>query len=161
MDATDLSTVRLLLSLSQHKLFAHWDAPGTRDADKRRLLAQIRRLDADWDLRRYFLTARRLLSDAHRPPFRGWSVSAATRTTLTSMDNISRFEELGRKELGAVGVVLLGGGFGERLNAQRIKTALPSEVTTQRSYLELYISALLAFGRRCDAQIPFAVTTLG
>ena len=64
MDSADLRTVRLLLSLSQRSLFVEWDAPNTRDADKGRLLAQIRCLDADWDLRRNYLRARRLLSQS-------------------------------------------------------------------------------------------------
>jgi hypothetical protein len=46
-------------------------------------------------------------------------------------------------------VVLVAGGVGERLGYRGIKVRLPCETTTSTSYLELYISNILALQVRC------------
>ncbi len=55
-----------LLAEGQSHLFAQWPAPGERDEDKQRLLAQLRHLDASYagGLAKYIQNARELLKDS-------------------------------------------------------------------------------------------------
>lgn len=55
-----------LLAEGQAHLFAQWPKPGERDDDKRRLLAQLRHLDASYagGLVKYIQNARKLLKDS-------------------------------------------------------------------------------------------------
>jgi len=44
--------------------------------------------------------------------------------------------------------VLVAGGLGERLGYDGIKISIPSEITTETSFIELYIRHILAFQAR-------------
>lgn len=69
---------------------------------------------------------------------------------------------------GQIGFVLVAGGLGERLGFSGIKIALPSETTTGRSYIELYVRSILAIQSEARARLKdpdfesrFAVMTSG
>lgn len=82
-------------------------------------------------------------------------------------------EEEGLKILQESGFVLVAGGLGERLGYNNIKVSLPVETFSMCSYLEYYISKILAiqvsFKNKCNSQhripkekehlIPFAIMT--
>ena len=55
-----------LIKLGQRDLFARWPAPGTDDAGKKRLVAQLQQLDAHYHkgLQAYISNARQLLKDS-------------------------------------------------------------------------------------------------
>ncbi|ETO28501.1 hypothetical protein RFI_08629, partial [Reticulomyxa filosa] len=52
------------------------------------------------------------------------------------------------------GFVLVAGGLGERLGYDGVKPELPSEITTETSFMELYVSTLLAFQARAQRSHP-------
>lgn len=59
------------------------------------------------------------------------------------------FEAVGvTKEAKATAFVLVAGGLGERLDYPGIKVALPSEISSGKSYLQLYIEHILALQSR-------------
>jgi UDP-sugar pyrophosphorylase len=68
---------------------------------------------------------------------------------------------------GELAFVLVAGGLGERLGFSNIKVALPSEITTGKMYLQLYIESILAIQREAEARtgrtvvVPFAIMTSG
>ena len=178
-DDAEKDAIRLLLKMNQHHIFRKWNVSGnvpetlSDENGKHRLLAQVQRLNANYPggLWQYYSNARRLLaaSSENINPYTGWTVH---KPDLIHLDfdsaQFHEFEARGRTQFGQCGFVLLGGGFGERLGFNGIKTALPSEITTNTSFLELYIRTLLAFQQRarCDSGdqdlvLPFACTTSG
>lgn len=75
----DVELVDKLLAEGQAHLFAHWPPPGERDEDKRRLLAQLRHLDASYagGLPKYIQNARKLLRDSKEGAAQ-WGLLSAT-----------------------------------------------------------------------------------
>jgi len=63
--------------------------------------------------------------------------------------------------------VLVAGGLGERLGYGGIKVSLPTETTTGRSYMQLYVEQILARQRAANARngtsdvVPLAIMTSG
>eukprot|EP01083_Nonionella_stella_P095877 269290_1 len=160
--------IKLLLQMNQSFMFKRWDKPNVNDAKKKELLAQILKLDAQYPggLNMYYTNARRLLAASAQnvSPYSGWSVTSADNIAIEfGSDAFHKYEAIGRTQFGQCGFVLLGGGFGERLGFNGIKTGLPSEISTETSYIELYIKTLLAFQERAsrDVLLPFACTTSG
>ena len=127
--------------------------PGRDDAAKHELLAQVAKLDGDYPggLYAYYSNAVRLVAAASQNvnPYDGYTVHKPDTMDLHfDTAQFASFEAAGRRQFGRCGFVLLGGGFGERLGFDGIKTALPSEITTATSFLELYIRTLLAVQQR-------------
>lgn len=60
-------------------------------------------------------------------------------------------------KFGCVGMVLLGGGFGERLGIDGVKTGVPSDMNSMTNYIQLYIKILLAFQERARQQLSMHV----
>jgi len=55
---------------------------------------------------------------------------------------------IGLHELQYCGFVLVAGGLGERLGYSGIKVALPTQMTTEMTYLELYCKQLLSIEKK-------------
>lgn len=163
-------TARLLARIGQEHLFAAWPDPGIRDADKRRLLAQAAALDRQYPggLAAYVDNARKLLADAAAGanPFEG-ARPAVPRGVVSEpgSPDFASAEAEGLAQAGAAAFVLVAGGLGERLGHPGIKVALPVELATGRSFLELYIRHILAFERAADPdgsrnlRLPLAIMT--
>lgn len=72
---------------------------------------------------------------------------------------------LGISETCRSAFVLVAGGLGERLGYSGIKVALPTELVTGRSFLQLYIESILACQKKGqsisdpECKIPFVVMT--
>lgn len=54
------------------------------------------------------------------------------------------YEKIGMQNFGGLGFVLVAGGLGERLGYPGIKIELPTEMTTEMCFLELYCKYILA-----------------
>lgn len=78
------------------------------------------------------------------------------------LDNWLKYEEIGLQELHQTAFVLVAGGLGERLGYPGIKVSLPIEQLCQRTFLEYYISYLLAFQKKYCPKgtiLPLAIMT--
>mmetsp|Transcript_101101 Transcript_101101/g.290997 ORF Transcript_101101/g.290997 Transcript_101101/m.290997 type:complete len:588 (+) Transcript_101101:118-1881(+) len=141
---------------------------GLDDAQRQRLLAQVRSLDAAYGggLEAYVSNARRLLaaSKAGENPLDGLtpSVPIGERLEYGSKRHAS-LEEHGLREVGAAAFVLVAGGLGERLGFPGIKLRLSVTATTGWTYLEYYCRFIRALQQGADAavggMIPFVIMT--
>jgi len=83
-NAAEVSLIGKLLYANQEHLFVDWDAPGTRDAEKRDFLNQMTRLNETYPgkggLFDYLKRARELLDDSKEGvnPFSGWIPEVAS-----------------------------------------------------------------------------------
>ncbi|XP_024394251.1 UDP-sugar pyrophosphorylase [Physcomitrium patens] len=158
--------VELLLQEGQDHLFQHWQ-PGQNDNDKLRLLKQVERLNDNYPggLAAYIHNARKLLADSKsgKNPFEGYIPSVPVGQQLNYGDEeFVKFEEAGVKEANNAVFVLVAGGLGERLGYSGIKIALPSQLTTETCYLDLYIQHILAFQEASGSRgngIPLVIMT--
>lgn len=154
-----------LLQLGQHHLFAEWDAPGTQDEAKHKMLNHLEQLDRNCvgGLDGYISRARKLLSAARagENPFEGWMPSVPSGVKLEPFSSeYERYEQAGIPELGKCGFVLVAGGLGERLGYHGIKIELPVETVTRTCYLQHYIEQILAIQHRYAApgvKLPLAI----
>ncbi|KAG6542802.1 hypothetical protein Mapa_015706 [Marchantia paleacea] len=140
---------RMLMEEGQAHLFTNWPLPGDRDVDKLRFFDQVAKLDSNYlgGLAAYIRNARKLLADskAGKNPFTGYVPSVPNGEKLIYGDEkFIQYEEAGVKEAQHSAFVLVAGGLGERLGYSGIKVALPSETTTETSFLQLYIKTILA-----------------
>lgn len=139
----DRELVKAMCRAGQAHLWNDWESLGTNDDKKKAFMAQLQRLDKTYPggILQYIRTARNLLAAAAEGtnPLDGWTPEVPLGVDLTpGTPEFSEKEELGMKELGKVGFVLVAGGLGERLGFNGIKIGLPSETTTGTSYIELY-----------------------
>ncbi|KAL2632457.1 hypothetical protein R1flu_017143 [Riccia fluitans] len=146
---TQIKLARMLVQEGQIHLFENWPKPGVRDADKLRFFEQVAKLDISYPggLTAYLQNARKLLADskAGKNPFSGYVPSVPDGVKLVHGDEkFMQYEEAGVKEAQYSAFVLVAGGLGERLGYSGIKVALPSETTTENSFLQLYIKTILA-----------------
>jgi len=158
--------VQLLVEAGQVHVFAPWPAPGTRDADKKRLLAQVAELERVYPggLKAYVTRAKDLLEKSRigANPYEGFRVSEPKDAVrLSSPEDFKRWEARGMPEVKDAAFVLVAGGLGERLGYQGIKVALPAEVTTGKPFLQLYAEFILALQDRARKVDPNAVLPLG
>jgi len=145
--------VRKLYKLGQSHLFDKWhydDDSGIPENARIDLVSQLQSLDAsytDGGLEGYITNARNLLEDSRKGvnPLEGW-VPSIPRGEMFDLGTpeYEETEKRGRKELGAVGFVLVAGGLGERLGYSGIKIGLPTEMTTETCYIQYYIEYILA-----------------
>ena len=141
--------------------------------DKRRLLAQIVTMDDNYPadaaglcgLTAYVAHARVLLAEAaaDKNPFEGYEVEIPEGETLEiGSDAFRADEKLGMGAMPGAAFVLVAGGLGERLGYDGIKVELPTETITCASFLETYITSLLAMTRRAGPgapQVPLVIMT--
>ncbi|GIL88648.1 hypothetical protein Vretimale_17244 [Volvox reticuliferus] len=162
----DRVLVSQLLDLGQAHLFEGWPDPGTDDESKRRMLDQLRILDASYHggIAAYVRNARKLLQESRDGinPFEGYVPSVPTGATLDFASlEFMELEGEGLREAGHAAFVLVAGGLGERLGYSGIKVALPCESATCTPFLGLYIASILALQARAGngRRLPLAIMT--
>ncbi|KAG1667267.1 hypothetical protein FOA52_012555 [Chlamydomonas sp. UWO 241] len=162
----ELALLRQLISAGQGQLFAAWPAPGTSDAEKKAMVAQLAALDGHYHggLSAYISNAKKLLQESKDSvnPFEGYTpqVPPGVRLDFGSEEHIE-LEGEGVAEAGRSAFVLVAGGLGERLGYSGIKVALPVESATGSCFLELYCRYILALQARSGSKrpLPFAIMT--
>ena len=144
---------RLLLSHGQDHLAPHL----------RKLKPQLDEVDKTYPggVQAYLTNAKELLQDAKKGtnPLDGWTPSLPVGTNLQF--NTPQFharEAAGISEIsnGGCAFVIVAGGLGERLGYSGIKVELPTEITTFKSYLELYAQSILAL-QSTGPPLPIAI----
>ena len=118
--ADENATIDVLLGCGQDHLFEHWPAPGEKDDDKKRFLAQARVCDAGYPggISAYVANAKKLLGDSKEGvnPFDGWTPSVPNGVVVEYGDETHvALEKKGMEEMGDAAFVLVAGGLGERL----------------------------------------------
>ena len=160
----DLQLAEALLAEDQGQLFADWDAPSTRDAEKRAFFQTLQNCNRSYPggLVAYIRNARRLLAESATGgnPFAGYT---PVEPDLVDLSNFGpAYEEaegVGLKSLAATAIVLVAGGLGERLGYHGIKLDIPVEVTETTSYLAHYTSVIRAASKRLGREIPLVIMT--
>lgn len=156
--------IALLETLGQEHLFADWEGPGIHEADKRRMLEALLKVDGAYPggLRGYVENGRKLLAASRegKNPYEGLTPHHPDCVDLSGFGG-SYLEQEGRGLEAAKGlvVVLVAGGLGERLGYPGIKIDIPVEVTRSTTYLALYASWILAVSERVKRRIPFVIMT--
>ena len=158
LDEEESAVVSWLSSdeMGQAHLFEGWESASADD--KRKLLDQIVAMDeaypADAEgragLTAYVAHAKELLafSASGANPFEGYSVEVPEgEVQEIGSDSFRANEKLGMSHIQNAAFVLVAGGLGERLGYDGIKVELPAETLTCASFLETYITALLAMQR--------------
>jgi UDP-sugar pyrophosphorylase len=167
----ELTLVEGLLREGQTHLFAAWPSSPSSDADTRRLLSQLSKLDASYagGLLQYVSNARRLLRESREGvnPLEGWNPEVPTGKRLDfASEEFRRMEREGSKQSADAAFVLVAGGLGERLGYSGIKLELPAESASGSCFLQLYIEGLLALQAKArrtwrgpDWTLPLAIMT--
>mmetsp|Transcript_19014 Transcript_19014/g.35432 ORF Transcript_19014/g.35432 Transcript_19014/m.35432 type:complete len:718 (+) Transcript_19014:93-2246(+) len=156
LDNDETLAASLLVSMDQGHLFDNWELPGINDDKKHEFFKQVHELSSTYlpgqgGLIAYINNARSLLENSKNGvnPLQGWVPEVPTGSSLDPLTpEYNRFEELGLKEVGSCGFVLVAGGLGERLGYSGIKISLPTETLTNTSYIELYCQQILAIQQR-------------
>jgi len=159
--------------MGQGHLLEGWDSAAPDD--KRRLLAQVVQMDERYPedakglagLTAYVAHARVLLAEAaaDKNPFEGYAVEIPEGELMQiGSEAFRRDEQLGLSAMRQAAFVLVAGGLGERLGFDGIKVELPTETLTCASFLETYITSLLAMQRRLAADgeatpVPLIIMT--
>ena len=97
----------------------------------------------------------------------GFKVQEPTDSArIDSYDAFKHYESLGLSAVSTAAFVIVAGGLGERLGYKGIKLALPSEIVTDTSYIQLYIQFILALQTRArkatgdqSLTLPLAIMT--
>jgi UDP-sugar pyrophosphorylase len=149
LSAEELTYAESLVAAGQAHLFAGWPAPGEMDAEKKGLIQQLMESDSLYGggIPQYVENARVLLaaSQSGTNPLEGYSPSLADGVTLTAhTDEWAASEAAGLEAVAKCAFMLVAGGLGERLGYSGIKIALPTETSSERCYLDHYISTILA-----------------
>eukprot|EP00298_Acanthocystis_sp_HF-20_P001070 c11458_g1_i1.p1 GENE.c11458_g1_i1~~c11458_g1_i1.p1 ORF type:complete len:593 (+),score=248.73 c11458_g1_i1:805-2583(+) len=174
MDSEDQhnDVIELLKSIGQDHILAALPPKGSNNQEKNTLFEQVRQLNASFPggLAQYVANAKALLisSKEGRNPYEGYSpaVPQGQRLSPGNSDFVEA-EAIGTKELKGACFVIVAGGLGERLGYNGIKLELPSEITTERSFLHLYCLSVLALQDRVqqetnqNIQLPLCIMTSG
>lgn len=166
----------LCLNYNQSHCFSFWDDLGKNDDKKVSLVKQLVRLNKSYPhgLSTYVTNSKRLLVNSRDGvnPFAGFtpSVPVGEKVPLEpgTKENVSRFidfERIGLSEVSGICFVIVAGGLGERLGYSGIKLALPCEILTGTSFLQLYIENMISLQNEYKEQtgnsveIPLAIMT--
>eukprot|EP00388_Colpodella_angusta_P010980 GDKJ01028354.1.p1 GENE.GDKJ01028354.1~~GDKJ01028354.1.p1 ORF type:complete len:620 (+),score=192.87 GDKJ01028354.1:33-1892(+) len=124
-------------------------------------------IDAIPDFDSYIKRARKLLEESKNGanPFEGYKVEVPKGVSLDlSSSQFIDNETIGLSNITKTAFVLVAGGLGERLGYEGIKLALPTDLATGSSHLQLYIEYLLSYaaynapeGSHCE--IPLVIMT--
>eukprot|EP01043_Picozoa_sp_COSAG02_P022451 COSAG02_NODE_1167_length_14137_cov_25.567175_15_plen_217_part_00 len=149
LSAEELSFAESMVAAGQSHLFASWPAPGENDSDKKGLITQLMESDSLYGggITQYVANAKELLaaSKAGTNPLEGYRPCLPSGAMLTAhTDEWANAETAGLAAIGTCAFMLVAGGLGERLGYGGIKIALPTETSSERCYLEHYISTILA-----------------
>lgn len=164
VEAGHAALAEKLLAGGQHHLFSDWDAPGVRDAEKRRFLETLSHAHQSYPggLPGYISNARRLLAEASAGanPFEGCTPVRPDLADLSGFgEEYDKAEAVGLKCFAETAVILVAGGLGERLGYHGIKLDIPVEVTTGTTYLAHFASVILAASSRLGRKIPLVIMT--
>ena len=158
----------LLISLNQSHLFEEWE-----QEDSTSIASFFDQIDAfhstyPGGLTSYIEKAQDLLLRAEQGtnPFDGMSPRVPAGENLEYLsEQFLAAEQAGMEACGQAAFVLVAGGMGERLGYNGIKVALPSETTSNVTFLELYLQSIMAMQRRTpspsELHIPLAIMTSG
>ena len=122
------------------------------------MLAQLAKLEANYPggLPAYIRSARNLLGQSVRGenPLEGWSPSVPDDgfDLRPGSDEFEKYEERGLAEAAHMAFAVPAGGLGERLGFSGVKFALPAEISTGSTVLQVYISYILALQRHAEAK---------
>lgn len=147
-----------LVELGQAHLFESWPPAGERDEEKRQMLAQLAKLEANYPggLAAYIQSARNLLGQSVRGenPLQGWSPSVPKDgfDLTPGSYEFGRHEERGLAEAAHMAFAVPAGGLGERLGFSGVKFALPAEISTGATVLEVYVGYIRALQRHVEAK---------
>eukprot|EP00468_Gymnochlora_sp_CCMP2014_P009065 CAMPEP_0167763760 /NCGR_PEP_ID=MMETSP0110_2-20121227/13587_1 /TAXON_ID=629695 /ORGANISM="Gymnochlora sp., Strain CCMP2014" /LENGTH=611 /DNA_ID=CAMNT_0007650951 /DNA_START=239 /DNA_END=2074 /DNA_ORIENTATION=+ len=162
-----------LVALGQNHIFEQWPAPGTDDDKKEEMMKQLEDLDkkTPGGLIDYIKRSTDLLEKAQKGGnnLKGFVPSVPTGERLKVGDEKFRDMEItGMTEAAHSAFVLVAGGLGERLGFGGIKVSLPSEVVTEKPFLQLYAEHILALQARAregsgdrSLKLPLAIMTSG
>ena len=167
LDVAELALARTLLKCGQEHLFEEWDPPGTNDDEKHGFFDQLASLDAAYPsgIEGYVARARTLLGAARAGdnPLKGWQPSLPPAGRGMSLDpsaagakQFFELEEVGLEEAVRLGFVVVAGGVGERLGFSGIKLALPTEISTGTTVLQLYCAHSAATPLRAHPELRTA-----
>eukprot|EP00574_Skeletonema_japonicum_P005221 CAMPEP_0201716866 /NCGR_PEP_ID=MMETSP0593-20130828/2736_1 /ASSEMBLY_ACC=CAM_ASM_000672 /TAXON_ID=267983 /ORGANISM="Skeletonema japonicum, Strain CCMP2506" /LENGTH=739 /DNA_ID=CAMNT_0048206769 /DNA_START=97 /DNA_END=2316 /DNA_ORIENTATION=- len=165
----------------QRHLFDHWSiTTDERDDDdvddetttlkKTALMSKLELIHQsypDGGLVGYLTNAIGLLEKSRRGenPLEGWVPSVPKgEAFVVGTEKFLRSEELGLREVGRCGFILVAGGLGERLGYGDIKIGLPTELATGTTYIQFYIETILAFQSRYaepGKKLPLCIMTSG
>jgi UDP-sugar pyrophosphorylase len=173
LSADEIESAKILLNAGQAHLFENWPAPGQKDDQKKKLLAQAKLLNAQYPggLTGYVNNAKKLLIDSKNGanPYDGYtpSVPSGERLTVGNAE-FHESERLGIEAAYRTGFVLVAGGLGERLGYEGIKISLPNELVTDKPFIQLYVEYILAIQARGRVAlkddsliVPLAIMTSG
>lgn len=162
--------IRTLIDNDQAHLFSDWcDSSADLDA-KRQFLQQLIDIDTVYPggISSYISRAKVLLQQSviGANPYEGYSVSPPSDSvTIDDVSSMNKYELIGLQNIQYSGYVCVAGGLGERLGYKGIKLALPSEISTETTYIELYIKHILALQsyvkhvHNIDCTIPLGIMT--
>jgi UDP-sugar pyrophosphorylase len=100
-------------------------------------------------------------------PYEGFRVAEPTDAVrLETRKDFDQYEGKGLEQAANTAFVIVAGGLGERLGYKGIKLALPSDICTETTYLELYVRWILALQSRAriatkneKLELQFAIMT--
>lgn len=138
-----------LIGLNQEHLFEKWADSQTTQEQKEKLVEQLTQLNKSYPsgLESYINNAKKLLHESKigANPYDGFAPEVPEGIKLeTGSDQFHQFESIGMKEAASCSYVLVAGGLGERLGYSGIKIALPSDICTNKTFIQLYIESILA-----------------
>lgn len=165
-------------NFGQQHLFEFWPAQGADDDKKVKFVDQLKALDGNYPggLESYITNAKDLLQKSKDGvnPFEGYVPQVPTGEVVPltpfSDEKMNKFvenEELGFNQVPGMCFVIVAGGLGERLGYSGIKLALPTDVMTETSFLDLYAQNILALQAKFNTErsqnvlIPLAIMTSG
>jgi len=110
----------------------------------------------------YCERAKKLLKDsaAEVNPYEGFvpTIPLGEKVSFSDLNQIYTLEKIGAEEVKQACFVLVAGGLGERLGYNGIKVSIAMELITRTTFLEYYVSYVLAFQKKV-AKIPLAIMT--
>jgi len=156
-----------LYNLGQAHIFEEWDIipMGERKALAKQLFELDEEYSAGGGLPGYIENAKKLLADSQKGvnPLADWKPEVPVGEAFSlGTPEYAEAEELGMKQLGSVGFVLVAGGLGERLGYSSIKIGLPTEMATETRYLHYYINYILAVQKKYAPEgrdLPLCIMT--
>eukprot|EP00041_Stephanoeca_diplocostata_P037913 m.1459301 g.1459301 ORF g.1459301 m.1459301 type:complete len:643 (+) comp25126_c0_seq11:59-1987(+) len=136
-----------LVTEDQMHLLKHWDPENVAGINS--FIDQYQHLDHGYPggISCYLKNARKLLaaSATGENPLEGLTPEIPQGVKLSfASGEFRKYEDVAVDHAHELAFVLVAGGLGERLGYGGIKVSLPSEITTGKCYLHLYIDTILA-----------------
>lgn len=167
----EAALLKSLVKQGQGHLFEPWSSPEATIENKRKLLEQIKHLDANYSggLAKYIENAKMLLEQSRKGsnPLEGFTPEVPEGISLDfGSPEFIHMESRGVEEADQCAFVLVAGGLGERLGYSGIKVALPVDLSSNMSFLQLYIESILALQKKAQTKhpnrkLPLAIMTSG